>query len=151
MGITVSTLRDIALRTAVLVGLDMLVWLVVLRSDDTSDANIGAGLFTFAAIAVLSTVGGVYDGIRLGFLRVAVTWVSTAVLTAMLMIALFDPFEPFDFEFFLSDLSETGLFLAAIVAIPALMGGGVGAVLRQDNNPVPSERPNSPVPPGNIA
>ncbi|MDO5744124.1 MAG: hypothetical protein Q4P23_06625 [Micrococcaceae bacterium] len=147
MGTASRAIRGIALRTAVLVGLYLLVWVVLLRFEESSSANIGAGLISFAVIALLSALGGLYDGTRGGFSRLAITWVATAMLTAVALIALIDPFLPFDLEVFLFDLLELGPFMAALVAIPALLGGGVGALMPpQGRSGATESAGSSPVP-----
>ncbi len=130
MNTTLRTLRSIAVRTAVLLGFDLVVLWMLYRFDNSPDANIGAGLLAFAGIMILCGLGGLYDGWRRGFGRVAVTWTATAVFTAIGMIALFDPALPIDVDVFLSDVRDSGGFLIALVAIPALLGGGLAALVR---------------------
>lgn len=152
MGTAGRAIRDIALRTAALVGLYLLVWVVVLlRFDESSSANIGAGLISLAVIDLLSALGGLYDGTRRGFLRLFITWVATATLTAVALIALIDPFLPFDVKVYLSDLLELGPFMAAPVAIPALLAGGVGALMPPQGRSGATESAGSSSVPGATA
>lgn len=134
MKTTLRTLRSIAVRTAILLGFDLGVLWTLYRFDNSPDANIGAGMLTFAGIMMLCGLGGLYDGWRRKFGRVAVTWSATAVLTAIGMIALFDPALPINVDVYLSDLRDSGGFLIALVTIPALLGGGLGALLRSGSH-----------------
>lgn len=119
----VRTIRDIALRAMGLIGFYLGASFIVGLFPNSGGANIGAALMLFVAIMGLSGLGGLYDGSRVGFLRVAVIWVPTAILVAVGTIALFDPLLPFDVDVFVSDLWDMGGFMAGLVAVPALLGG----------------------------
>ncbi|WP_338749720.1 hypothetical protein [Janibacter alittae] len=122
MTTTACILRDIAVRTVTVIGVHLgLSWFVGLL-DTSGGANIGAGLLTFVLLMVLSGLGGLIDGRRVGVLSTVVIWVATAVLVAVAMIATFDPWPP-DSGVVVSDLWEIGPFLTSLVAVPALIGG----------------------------
>jgi len=139
MKTTLRTLRDIAVRTAILLGFNLSALWMLGRFDNSPDANIGAGLLIFAGILMLGGLGGLCDGWRGGFARLTVTWSATAVLTAIGMIAVIDPALPVDVDVFLSDLRDLGGFLTALVAIPALLGGALGALIRSGSLPSADE------------
>ncbi len=126
------TLLDIAIRTGGLLGFHLVVLLLMwlFARDSTGGANIGAGLLAFALIIVISGLWGFYDGRRRGFGRLALIWVPTAVLTAVGMSMLFQPSLPIDVDVFLSDLRDSGGFLILVVLLPAVLSGGLGALMR---------------------
>lgn len=130
MTIAARTLRDIALRGTALVGSYLgLSWIVGLLPD-SGGPNIGAGLILFMAIMMLSGLGGLYDGWRVGFLRTVVIWSATSVLAAVGMIALFDGLFPLNTDVFFSDLRDLGAFMAGLVVVPALLGGLITGLAR---------------------
>ncbi len=130
MKTTARTLRDIALRATALIGFYLgMSWIVGLFPD-SGGVNIGAGLILFVAIMVLSGLGGLYDGWRVGFLRTAVIWAATSILVAVGMIALFGRLFPFDSDVFLSDLRDMGAFMVGLVVLPPLLGGLITGLVR---------------------
>ena len=140
MQTTTRTARDIALRAMALIGLDLGASWIIGLLDDSGGANIGAGLLLFAAIMVLSGLGGLYDGWRLGFARTAVIWAATSVLVAVGMIALVDGPLSFDADIFWSDLRDLGAFMTGLVLLPALFGGLITGLTRA--NPGDHTRPD---------
>lgn len=137
MSTIVRTLLDIAIRTGGLLGFHLLVLLLMwlLARDSTGGANIGAGLLAFALIIVISGLWGFYDGRRRGFGRLALIWVPTAVLTAVGMSLLFQSSLHIDVDVFLSDLRDSGGFLILVVLLPAVLSGGLGALMRPGTSP----------------
>ena len=105
-------------------------WLVATLSGGT-DANIGAGLISFAVTMVLSFAWAAMDARRRGLTPVLFVWLPVAVL-----VGLATPFEialgdgGFDWDVIASDLAMVSPFTAALVAVPAILGAVVGAANR---------------------
>lgn len=137
MTTTSRAIRDIAVRTIILLGFDLGFRALLARYDDSQDA-LGAGLLAFLIIVLISGIGGLIDGWRLTFGRMAFIWLVTAVLAAVGMTALINVFyEPFDLDVFFSDLRDLGAFTVGLILVPALLGGGLTALVtsRRDKRP----------------
>ncbi|MGL5816088.1 MAG: hypothetical protein ACRCYR_00885 [Phycicoccus sp.] len=130
---TLRTLADILLRAAAVTAV---AWgtfsLVDLASGPVLGANIGAGLFAYAALVVAAAVGGGIDGgFRPPLRRAFAIWAGVAVVVAVAFPALSQLGAPgVDLGVYLSDVLELGWFDAAAVFGPAAFGLVVGAATR---------------------
>ena len=95
------------------------------------DANIGAGLLAFAALALVGLVGGAVDAVRHGAVTAVGWWVAVAVGLALgwwVTLAV-----PRDSSMSFGELlaADAGLlpFTFGLVAVPAVVGAVVGRVL----------------------
>lgn len=131
MSSTVRTVLDVALRTAVLVGVDLgYTWLLD-TYDSSPDADIGAGILGFLLIAGIAFLWGLRDGYRRDFARIAVVWIVVGLLSAVAsMIRINVGYAPFDGAVFVSDLKSGTPFFTGLVAVPAILGSGFTALLR---------------------
>jgi hypothetical protein len=135
---TVCTVLDIALdialgiaiRTAGLVAVDLgYTWLLD-TFDSSPDADIGAGVLGFLLVAVVAGTWGLVDGIHRSVPRLAITWIMVGLLAAVAAVVRINVGDaPFDARVFTSDLRDLTPFLTGLVAVPALLGGGLTAVL----------------------
>ena len=120
---------DIVTRSVVfLVGWSTALALSALAVDPADDAPIGFGLAAFALVFLGAVTWAFLDGRRRGTRWVARVWIVVA-----LVLGLFVPFATavtdggFDLDVVLADLLGTLPFMLALVAVPAVLAGVVGA------------------------
>ncbi|MGL5850329.1 MAG: hypothetical protein ACRCZD_06030 [Phycicoccus sp.] len=108
----------------------------------TEDANIGAGLLQFAAMALGAFLGGAFDGHRRGVGTGLLLWGLASVPAAFGFAALAQvgPGASFDGSVYLDDLRALGPFGALLVAAPAGVGVALGTALRP-TDPPPASHP----------
>jgi hypothetical protein len=106
-------------RALVLVGVT-LAWIEVVDRSESTDA-LGAGLVAFLVLLAISFAWSVVDGVRHGFARALLTWAVTAVLAAA-GITVFVADSP---------AWDDVVFFGVLLAVPALVGGGIGAIVHQ--------------------
>jgi len=99
-------------------------------SPDRPDATIGLGLLAFAMVALAAGVWGLIDGVRLDFARLALVWgiVAVAMGVAVPLLTALQSAGRLSVQVLAADLFVTGPFVVGLVAVPALLGGGIGAL-----------------------
>lgn len=117
------------LRAALLVAV-YAAFLLVLDRTDGEDA-LGAGLLYFLLVLAVAFGWAVRDGSRHAYPWVGAVWVlagmGTTVGIALTAVAL----EPDASGSFSEELGDGFLFLTLLVVVPALVGAGIGALLRR--------------------
>lgn len=118
-------------------------------SNGQGGANIGGGLLLFAIEAVAAFVWAAVDGRRgVGPAPLGVRWAVVAVVAGAFG-SVYNGFseQPPDLSVILSDLATVSSFVAALIFIPAVIGGGLGLRMR---GPAPRLDAHSPAtsPPG---
>ncbi|MBA2465699.1 MAG: hypothetical protein H0V42_12115 [Nocardioidaceae bacterium] len=120
-------IRVIAFATAWALFSLTVLWL----SEGRGDANIGVGLLAFGLLMLGAGVWGAFDGMHDSYARVAVTWVSVALLMGVVVPVTISLTEAgFSGRVLLSDVLTVGPFIAVLVAGAALIGGLVGMAVR---------------------
>ncbi|MCD4523655.1 hypothetical protein [Nocardioides sp. cx-173] len=119
-------LTAVLARTAVLT-LGYVAFAEVLSHSDSTDA-LGAGLLFFLLVLVLVLVWSAYDGLRRGVGAALLTWALTAAASGASLVAAYVLRESGDLG---AELRDSWLFFALLVAVPAVPGAAVGAVVRR--------------------
>lgn len=120
-------MRILIRSSAFIAGWALFFLVSVAWSSGDGDANIGIGLLAFGLVALAAAVWGWYDGRRLDFGALAVTWGLVGVLMGLIVpvfTALVD--DELDARVLASDIVVLMPFIAGLVAGPALVAGAVG-------------------------
>ncbi len=122
-------LLSVSVRTAallaVVVGVDAAAPMLFAHDDD----GLGTGLSVFALLVALSALGGLVDGVRMPFARVVAVWVVCAFLVDLGVVLVLGDGSGTDGGHASADVLEDGAFLAQLVGVPALLGGGFTALV----------------------
>lgn len=129
----------VLVRTGALLALfalfQLIAWLSAFATP--GDANIGLGLLTFAATALLSGIWGFNDGRRNRLWPVLVRWLVVALLTTagtlVMLAALGDSPEPFAVR--IANFLDIAPLIAGLVLIPAIGGAAVGFAVGAGSRP----------------
>lgn len=118
----------------------LVAWLSAFATP--GDANIGLGLLSFAATALLSGIWGFVDGRRHRLPPVLVRWLVVALLTTvgtLVMLAeLGDSPEPFAVR--IGSYLDLAPSTAGLVLIPAIVGAVVGFAMGSGRRPAGRRR-----------
>ena len=117
------------LRTVVLAVITAALILAWVNSDAAEDP-LGLGLLVFAIYVVFALVWGLVDGIRHGFGSSVLVWFLVGPATGALvpLITVVDTGETSTLG---EDLASALPFFTLLVLIPAVVGIGVGAIIRK--------------------
>lgn len=128
------TIFDVAVRTAVFIGIYLLFLHVVTIPGD--DDGLGTGLLAFALFVLIAFVWGGYDGWHAGVARAAVGWLVVGALTgAGMELALW--LSESDRDVSVTDLVSGMTFIAGLVAVPAVISGAIASSLRRPRPALP--------------
>ena len=120
-------LMKIVARTLVL-AVVYAVALLAINASDTTDP-LGPGLLLFLVFVLIGLVWGTVDGRRYGG-RSVLVWLATAVVAGGLIV-LESALLVDDVEIGASVFLSTIALVVVLVWLPALVGTGVGALLRR--------------------
>ncbi len=121
----------ILIRTSVFIAGWAVFYLLVAESSGDTDANIGAGLLAFGLLALGAAAWGWYDGRRLDFGALALTWGVVGLLMGLL-VPLFTGLvaREVDIDVVASDILTGMPLVAVLVGAPALLTGLAATTLR---------------------
>jgi len=102
-----------------------------LSTEEAAGANIGVGLLVFARVVLGAGAWGLVDGLRLPVAATLALWVIVGLAIGVL-VPLFTTFmeSGFSWDRLGWEMAVPEVFLALLVAVPALVGVGVGAAVR---------------------
>jgi hypothetical protein len=128
-------MRILVRASVFLAGWAVFFLLVVAGTSSAGDADIGAGLLAFLLVALGAAVWGWYDGRRLDYGTLAVTWGVVGALMGVI-VPLFTGLVAgeLDTDVVASDILTGMPFVAVLVAAPALLAGLLAIVLRGSPN-----------------
>lgn len=124
-----TSVLGVGVRAGVLILLVAAVLgVAVVMTDPDEGANIGAGLIAFAVLVVVSAVWGFFDGRRRRDLRsVLLVWLAVAAVVGLAVVLTRLVIEPGGLSpVLLLDAVFSLAMVAAIVLVPAAVGGAIG-------------------------
>ena len=128
----------VLVRTTVIAALFALFFVAVeaMATDDAVGADIGVGLLAFALVFLGAGVWGLVDGLRLPGAATVVLWVIVGLMIGVL-VPLFTALMEFGFSWDTLEwrVAVPEVFLALLVAVPALVGVGLGVAIRSARQP----------------
>lgn len=132
---TLSFVLALALRVALLVAVsdgfvELMSWVA-----PTEDADIGSGLMAMLFLACAAFAIAAVDGHRRRFLPAALLWTLVAALTAVASeLWAYVTIQQVTAQDALNGLAELGPLWFLLVAVPALVGLGVGTMTGQTSH-----------------
>lgn len=92
----------------------------------SDDSGLGTGLIIFAVLGGLALAWAVVDGVRESWIALAV-WAIAALPTGLLMATALGFGTGLPARLVLADLAGSGLFMAALIGLPAVLGATAGS------------------------
>ncbi len=119
--------------------------LVFATAERGGGANIGAGLLAFAILALVSALWGFLDARRSDDVgRLAVTWGAVGVVMGLFAPLVAVVSEPFDARVLALTVLTLLPFIAVLVLVPALAGGGLALLVGSRRAPAAQRASTSP-------
>lgn len=141
-----SFVLALVIRVALLVAVSDGFVELMSRVAPTEDADIGSGLLAMLFLACAAFAVAAIDGYRRRFLPAAALWALVAGLTAVASeLWTYVTIEQITLQDALDDLADLGPTWFLLVAVPALAGLGLGAMIGRGAHPTSST--THPTPP----
>lgn len=135
-----NILLAVLVRTAALAAA-VAVWAYVAPGLLNDDTGLGTGLLAFLGLIVVGFVWSLYDARRRGFPTTATAWCVIALAFSIGWLVVRAVLEA-DSSMSATEIITADLFsipfIAGLVAVPALVGAGIGTALR----PAPTQSPS---------
>lgn len=126
---SILRLLPVVVLRAALMTLLYVVYMVLLDRSESTDA-LGAGLLFFLIVVVVTLVWAAVDGARRGFLMAVGFWLVASALIGVAVEVLGAVMDSTS-TVALGDL----IFFALLWFVPAVLGAGVGGLLRRRRTP----------------
>ena len=120
-----------ALLRSVVIVVVIAAYVAAVNRSDSTDA-LGAGLLALLILVAVAFGWAVVDGVRRGLVEALVTWVLTAVVTAVgipVALALTDDRD------LATELSDGFVFFALVLFVPAAIGLALGGLVHRMRRP----------------